>query len=213
MKSRPLGRKGVVVGDEVKVVGDTSGDEGALARIVEVDERRTVLRRTADDTDMFNGSPDRYEWKLLGKKEIFVPANSYRLHSDQLKYADIIKKAHLNQDHTRYEKRRVWVVDSFVKKGVNHLYKRRTFYVDEDSWQIVAVDVYDQRDQLWRVQEGHHVIAYDKPYQLPALETVYDLQSARYLVMAANNEDDETVTRAFTVGDFDPTNVSKLATK
>jgi ribosome biogenesis GTPase / thiamine phosphate phosphatase len=51
MKSRPLGRKGVVVGDRVKVVGDTSGDEGSLARIVEVEERRTVLRRTADDTD------------------------------------------------------------------------------------------------------------------------------------------------------------------
>jgi ribosome biogenesis GTPase / thiamine phosphate phosphatase len=51
MKSRPLGRKGVVVGDRVKVVGDTSGEEGSLARIVEVEERRTVLRRTADDAD------------------------------------------------------------------------------------------------------------------------------------------------------------------
>ncbi|MDQ3786476.1 MAG: ribosome small subunit-dependent GTPase A [Actinomycetota bacterium] len=51
MKSRPLGRKGVVVGDRVKVVGDISGDDGALARIVEVEDRRTVLRRTADDTD------------------------------------------------------------------------------------------------------------------------------------------------------------------
>ncbi len=51
MKSRPLGRQGVVVGDEVRVVGDTSGAEGSLARIVEVMERRTVLRRTADDDD------------------------------------------------------------------------------------------------------------------------------------------------------------------
>lgn len=51
MKSRPLGRKGVVVGDRVRVVGDLSGDDGALARIVEVEPRRTVLRRTADDTD------------------------------------------------------------------------------------------------------------------------------------------------------------------
>jgi ribosome biogenesis GTPase / thiamine phosphate phosphatase len=51
MKSRPLGRKGVVVGDRVKVVGDTTGDEGTLARIVEVEPQRTVLRRTADDTD------------------------------------------------------------------------------------------------------------------------------------------------------------------
>ena len=51
MKSRPLGRKGVVVGDEVRVVGDISGKEDTLARIVEVEERRTVLRRTADDDD------------------------------------------------------------------------------------------------------------------------------------------------------------------
>ena len=51
MKSRPLGRKGVVVGDEVRLVGDVTGDDGTLARIVEVDERRTVLRRTADDDD------------------------------------------------------------------------------------------------------------------------------------------------------------------
>ncbi|MDF1603700.1 ribosome small subunit-dependent GTPase A [Nocardioides sp. YIM 152315] len=51
MKARPLGRKGVVVGDRVRVVGDTSGTEGTLARIVEVAERTTVLRRTADDDD------------------------------------------------------------------------------------------------------------------------------------------------------------------
>lgn len=52
-KARQLGRKGVIVGDEVRVVGDTSGDEGSLARIVEVEERRTVLRRTADDDDAY----------------------------------------------------------------------------------------------------------------------------------------------------------------
>jgi ribosome biogenesis GTPase / thiamine phosphate phosphatase len=51
MKARPLGRKGVVVGDRVRVVGDTSGSAGSLARIVEVCERSTVLRRTADDDD------------------------------------------------------------------------------------------------------------------------------------------------------------------
>jgi hypothetical protein len=169
--------------------------------------------RTNDQLDMYNGAMDRYQWKLVGKQEIYVPGNSYAIHSDQLKYRDVMKKGHINQDLARYELRRVWVVDSFVKPGVSHIYKRRTFYVDEDSWQIVVVDVYDQRDQMWRVQEGHQVIAYDKPYQLPVLETVYDLQSARYLVMAANNEDAETVTRSFKVEDFSPTNVSKLATK
>ncbi|MBI2383580.1 MAG: DUF1329 domain-containing protein [Gammaproteobacteria bacterium] len=169
--------------------------------------------RTNDQLDMFNGAMDRYDWKLVGKKEVFVPANAYRIHSEKLKYKDIIKKGHLAQDLARYELRRVWVVDSNLKKGTNHLYKRRTFYVDEDSWQIVAVDVYDARDQLWRVQEGHSVIAYDKPYQLPALETVYDLQSGRYLVMAMNNEDTETATKTFDAEYFNPANVAKQATK
>ena len=51
MKARPLGRKGVIVGDRVRVVGDVSGADGSLARIVEVGDRSTVLRRTADDDD------------------------------------------------------------------------------------------------------------------------------------------------------------------
>lgn len=51
MKSRPLGRKGVVVGDRVGLLGDTGGTDGSLARIVTVAERTTVLRRTADDDD------------------------------------------------------------------------------------------------------------------------------------------------------------------
>ena len=52
-KARQLGRTGVIVGDQVRVVGDTSGDEGTLARIVGVEERTTVLRRTADDDDPY----------------------------------------------------------------------------------------------------------------------------------------------------------------
>lgn len=51
MKARELGRRSVVVGDEVALVGDVSGTEGSLARIVRSEPRTTVLRRTADDTD------------------------------------------------------------------------------------------------------------------------------------------------------------------
>ena len=52
-KARQLGRKGVIVGDQARLVGDTSGEEGTLARIVEVIDRKTVLRRTADDDDPY----------------------------------------------------------------------------------------------------------------------------------------------------------------
>ena len=51
MKSRSLGRGAVITGDRVRLVGDTSGADGSLARIVTVDPRTTVLRRTADDDD------------------------------------------------------------------------------------------------------------------------------------------------------------------
>lgn len=169
---------------------------------------------TADQMDMFNGPLDRYDWKLEKKREIYVPANSYAVHGDQYKYADIIRKNHVNQDLTRYELRRVWVVDARVKKGgVGHSYKRRTFYLDEDSWQIVLVDVYDSDEQLWRVQEGHSIVAYDKLYQLPVMETIYDLKDGRYLVRGLNNEEPETSSTTLEARDFEPSRAKRLSKK
>ncbi len=145
--------------------------------------------QTSDSLDMFNGSPERYDWKLVGKKEMYVPYNSYKLHSDQLKYKDIIKPFHLNPEHLRYELHRVWIVDGTLKDGTRHIYKRRTFYIDEDSWQIVAIDQYDNRDQIWRVSEGHAINYYDVPSYWYTVESHYDLQSGRYLALGLNNED------------------------
>ena len=119
---------------------------------------------------------------------------------------------HIDQDLTRYELHRVWIVDATLKAGTSHIYKRRTFYVDEDSWQIVAVDIYDKRDELWRVQESHTAMAYDVPYLAPVLESVYDLLANRYLVQAMNNEDDETYSIDVDWETyFNPSNVKKLA--
>lgn len=82
---------------------------------------------------------------------MIVPYNSYKLHSDSIKYSDILKPLHINQSLTRYEKHRVWVVNATLKAGTSHVYAQRTFYIDEDSWQVLAVDQYDGRGQLWRV--------------------------------------------------------------
>ncbi len=109
-------------------------------------------QRTSDQFDMYNGSPERYDWKLVGKKEIYVPYNSYKLQSNTLKYSDILKKNHINQDLARYELHRVWVVDSTLKPGTSHVYSRRTLYVDEDSWQILAVDLRDSQGELIALQ-------------------------------------------------------------
>jgi len=145
--------------------------------------------RTTDQYDMFTGSPERYDWKLVGRQEIYVPYNSYQLHSDKLKYDDILKPLHVNPEHLRYELHRVWVVEATVKEGMRHLYKRRTFYIDEDSWQILLVDQYDNRDQLWRVSEGHVINYYEMPLLWTTLEVHTDLQAGRYLVFGLDNED------------------------
>ena len=144
--------------------------------------------RTADQFDMFNGAVDRYEWRLLGKREIYVPYNAYKLHSDELAFTDILTPLHVNPEHLRYELHRVWVVDATVKAGATHIYKRRTLYVDEDSWQILLADIYDNRDQLWRVSEGHVINYYEKPLIWPTLEVHTDLQAGRYLALGLDNE-------------------------
>jgi hypothetical protein len=144
--------------------------------------------RTTDQFDMFNGAIDRYHWNLVGKKEMFVPYNSYRLHGDQVKYKDILTPLHINQDLTRYELHRVWVVDAVLKEGTSHLYTRRTFYFDEDSWQILAVDQYDSRGELWRVSEGHCINYYDEPTFWTTLEVHVDLVAGRYLAVGLDNE-------------------------
>ena len=146
--------------------------------------------RTADQLDLFNGSPDRYEWKLLGKKEMYVPYNSYKLHSDKLKISDIIKPLHINQEHTRYELHRVWVVDATLKPGKRHIYKKRRFYFDEDSWSALVVDQYDNQDRMWRVSEAHCINYYDLPAINSTLDVHTDILSGRYLAHGLDNENE-----------------------
>jgi len=145
--------------------------------------------RTSDDFDMFNGAPNRYTWKLLGRKEMYVPYNSYKLHSDKIKYSDVLKPGHINSDLARYELHRVWVVEATLKSGTRHIYKKRVFYIDEDSWQVVMTDKYDNRGQIWRVGEGHPINYYDQKILWTTLEVHYDLQSGRYLVLGLNNQE------------------------
>jgi len=145
--------------------------------------------RTSDNFDMFSGAPDRYDWKLVGKKEMYIPYNSYKLDSPTLKYDDIIKAGHINQDLTRYELHRVWEVVGTVKPSERHIYAKRHMYIDEDSWQVALVDHYDGRGQLWRVAEGHAQFYYD--HQVPAytVETLYDIIAGRYIALGMKNEE------------------------
>ena len=166
--------------------------------------------RTADQFDMFNGAVDRYDWKLMGKREMYVPYNSYKLHSDRLAFTDILKPLHVNPEHLRYELHRVWVLEATLKEGARHIYKRRTLYVDEDSWQILLADIYDNRDQLWRMSEGHVINFYEKPLIWPTLELHTDLQAGRYLALGLDNEFPIcTFDKEYTSKDFTPASLRR----
>ncbi len=145
--------------------------------------------RTSDDLDMYNGSPDHYNWELKGKREIYIPYNSYRLRNGELKYSDIIQPGHMNPEYMRFELHRVWVVDATLKEGARHIYARRTFYIDEDTWQIAAADIYDGRGELWRVRDNHEMMHYQVAVPWTAVETLYDLNSGRYLLTGLDNEE------------------------
>lgn len=145
--------------------------------------------RTTDNFDMFNGAPDRYDWKLLGKQELYVPYNAYALASKSVKYADILKPLHINPALTRYELHRVWVLEANLKPGVRNIYKKRVMFIDEDSWQILLVDHYDEQGKLWRIGQAYGIQYLDRASFWTAAEAFYDLQSGRYLAMSLSNEE------------------------
>ena len=162
--------------------------------------------RTSDNLDMFNGAPDRYDWKLVGKQEMYIASDSYKLDDPKLKYADIIKAGHINQDLARYELRRVWHVTATLKEGQRHIYAKRDFFIDEDTWQAAVIDHYDGRNQLWRVAEAHAQDYYNVQVPWYTLETLYDLQSGRYLALGMKNEESRAYDFGFTatISDFSP---------
>ena len=153
--------------------------------------------RTNDMNDMFNGGTDRFDWKLVGSKEMFIPYNAYQAHSNLIKVKDLVRPGHLNPDYLRYELHRVWIVDATLKAGKRHINGRRTFYIDEDSYQIVAVDHYDGRGQMWRYSEAASINFYEVPTVWATLETHNDLKSGRYIAGQLDNEEQSPVDFGF----------------
>lgn len=146
--------------------------------------------RTSDNLDMYNGAPDRYNWELKGKKEMYIAYNSYKLGSPEQQYSDIIQAGHLNSDLTRYELHRVWEVEATVKPDQRHIYAKRHMFVDEDSWQAAHIDHYDGRDTMWRIAEAHSLHRFKDQVPGYAAETLYDVLAGRYLVMGLSNEEE-----------------------
>lgn len=139
-----------------------------------------------DEVFMFLGSLERYDWKLAGKKEIYVPYNNNRF--QLAKSDDIFVPHHLNPDKMRWELHRVWVVEASLAAGKRHVVPRKRFYVDEDSWSVLLVDGYDAQGKLWRTQHAVPFVAPDIPALVSTTFTVFNLQAGTWLVNNLYND-------------------------
>jgi hypothetical protein len=139
----------------------------------------TTGTATYDDAFLFNGAMDRYDFKLVGKKEMVIPYNTYKLNYHD-KAADVTTANFVNPDLMRWELHRVWVVEATLKPGKRHIYTKRTFYLDEDSWTVLASDEYDARGQLFRGGFAHLTYSYDVQAPDTLNHMLYDFVSGAY---------------------------------
>lgn len=157
-----------------------------------------------DQTWMFNGPLDRYDFKLVGKREMLVPYNNFPLYDHTLAADDVYAGNFMVRDQVRYELHRVWVVEATVKAGKRHSMPKRTFYVDEDNWTIAAADLYDNSGKLWRSQESYVVPEYALGACYLAGLATYDVQASRYLAgqLVAGSGKPTHFSRDYKLNDF-----------
>lgn len=117
---------------------------------------------TFDEIGVFTGSLERFNWKIVGKKEIIIPYNSNRI-LIPAKTSAVVQPHHLNPDHVRWELHRVWVVEATLAAGKRHAAKRNLYYVDEDTWMPVLADRFDAKNDLWRTLFAIPLAAPDLP--------------------------------------------------
>ena len=144
--------------------------------------------RTVDDDRLFNGSGERYDWKIVGKKEIYIPYHNYKLVDPTVKYADLLTPNHPNPEFIRFELHRVWVLEATLKSGFRHQYAKRVLYLDEDTWMAALADNYDAHGQLWRTNAAASVYAYDAHRYYPAAVFYQDLIAGSYMADRLTNE-------------------------
>jgi hypothetical protein len=140
-----------------------------------------------DQYDGYNGRPDRYDWQILGKRELLVPYNDYRIADKRVPYSQIVRRGSPNPDLLRFELHRVWVVEARLKPGMSHVYARRVFYLDEDSWSVVLSEAYDSRGQLWRVGLHSLLEYYDAQVPWYRFELWFDLTNDSYVLTGLDN--------------------------
>lgn len=155
-----------------------------------------------DQREGFSGSPERWRWKLAARHELLVPWAAERFHARDRTLEAVLTARHPDAGVLRYEPRRVLQVDALLDADRSGPWPKRSYYIDEASWQVLLVEFYGRDDRLQRVQEVH--VRQFGDVLLPAVEVIYDLPSRRYLVSGLETRSGDTVLEAPAAEDFQP---------
>jgi hypothetical protein len=139
-----------------------------------------------DDVNLYIGSQDRYQMKLLGKRELLVPYNNNALVGRPIKEA--IGQGALNPDAVRWEQHRVWEVEATLREGKRNVAAKRRFYLDEDTWQAVLTDSWDAQGKLWKTGQAFTLVAGDQPMATTLSYAWFDLLSGGWVLAGAVND-------------------------
>ena len=142
-----------------------------------------------DEIEGWTGRLDRFDWKLVGKKEMYIPYNSNKTFAPKIN--EVFADHYLNPDDVRWELHRVWVVEGNLRPGKRHVAPKNRYYVDEDSWIAVLGDRWDAKGQLWRGVITLPISCPDVPGEISTAWGTYDLLSGTYFVNVMFNEQAE----------------------
>ncbi|WP_447750111.1 DUF1329 domain-containing protein [Pseudomonas nicosulfuronedens] len=132
-----------------------------------------------DELYVFNGRVDRFDWKLVGKQEMYIPYNANKVFTAP-SAESLLDAHHLRSDAIRWELHRVWVVEATLKSGQRHVMPKSTYYLDEDTWAAVLGERYDARNQLAKVVWTSPVVMPDLPGVVTLTNGFYDLLSGAW---------------------------------
>jgi hypothetical protein len=159
-----------------------------------------------DEYYIFFGGLDHYDFKLLGKKELYVPYNNNRLYTKPAH--EILGRAHANPDDLRYELHRVWIVEGTLAKGQHDIVARRRLYLDEDTWLAVYSDSWDEQGRLWKFGQGTMYLMPDIPAVILGSQFVYDFELGGYIYGFAFDDGAYKVTAPHAPTLFTPASLS-----
>ncbi|SFC40687.1 DUF1329 domain-containing protein [Massilia yuzhufengensis] len=135
-----------------------------------------------DELFVFSGQMDRFDFKLVGKKEMYVPYNAYKLYFG-CGVEEQFKEKYPNPACWRWELHRMWVVEATLKQGFRHAYAKRTYYIDEDSYGAMLYDAYDRSGQLYRSIFNSMIQLYDVDAPYTVKNVIFDFNKGMYALV------------------------------